>query len=410
MRCFLHFAAGNRLCTVSHNQLLNITAKPEPTMEALLALEDGRTFPCRSFTGPGETSGEVVFNTGMTGYQEILTDPSYRGQMVVMTYPLIGSYGINPEDVESDRIQAAAFLVKEYIDFPSNFRSTSTLADYLKSQEILGVENLDTRALTRHIRNVGAMRAVISTRDLDPASLIRRANEIPSMAGQNLAKVVTSAEPYGWQDGKPLAINLTEQPLDNKIWRQRGRKHSIVAFDFGIKYNIIRQLDEAGFEVVVVPAATPAATIQAMDPEGIFLSNGPGDPEPVTDAIETIRNLLDYRPMFGICLGHQLLGLALGARTFKLKFGHRGANQPVKNLRSGKVEITSQNHGFAVDMQTFPGKDIEITHINLNDNTLEGFKHLKLPIFSVQYHPEAAPGPHDARYLFDEFTKLMERK
>ena len=379
-------------------------------MEALLALEDGRTFPCRSFSGPGEASAEVVFNTGMTGYQEVLTDPSYRGQMVVMTYPLIGNYGINSDDVESDRIQVAAFLVKEYIDYPSNFRSTATLAAYLKSQKILGIENLDTRALTRHIRNAGAMRAVISTRDLDPASLTRRANEIPSMAGQNLAQVVTSAEPYRWQDGKPLAINLAGQPLNENIWRHRGRKQAVVAFDFGIKYNIIRQLDEAGFEVVVVPAATPAQTIQAMNPAGIFLSNGPGDPEPVTAAIETIRNLLDYRPMFGICLGHQLLGLALGAQTFKLKFGHRGANQPVKNLRSGKVEITSQNHGFAVDPQTLQGNDIEITHINLNDNTLEGFKHLKLPIFSVQYHPEASPGPHDARYLFDEFTKLMERK
>lgn len=379
-------------------------------MEALLALEDGRTFPCRSFTGPGETSGEVVFNTGMTGYQEVLTDPSYCGQMVVMTYPLIGNYGINPDDVESGRIQVAAFLVKEYIDFPSNFRSTATLADYLKSQKILGVENLDTRALTRHIRNAGAMRAVISTKDLDPESLTRRANEIPSMAGQNLAEVVTSTEPYGWQDGKPLTLELNDRPLDSSVWRYRGRKHSVVAFDFGIKYNIIRQLEEAGFEVIVVPAATSAQAIQNMDPEGIFLSNGPGDPEPVTAAIDTIRGLLDYRPMFGICLGHQLLGLALGAQTFKLKFGHRGANQPVKNLESGKVEITSQNHGFAVDTQTLEGGDIEITHINLNDNTLEGFKHLKLPIFSVQYHPEASPGPHDARYLFDEFTKLMERK
>ena len=379
-------------------------------MEALLALEDGRTFPCRSFTGPGETSGEVVFNTGMTGYQEVLTDPSYCGQMVVMTYPLIGNYGINPDDVESGRIQVAAFLVKEYIDFPSNFRSTATLAEYLKSQKILGVENLDTRALTRHIRNAGAMRAVISTQDLNPESLTRRANEIPSMAGQNLAEVVTSTEPYGWQDGKPLTLERNDRPPDSSIWRYRGRKHSVVAFDFGIKYNIIRQLEEAGFEVIVVPAATSAQAIQTMDPEGIFLSNGPGDPEPVTAAIDTIRSLLDYRPMFGICLGHQLLGLALGAQTFKLKFGHRGANQPVKNLQSGKVEITSQNHGFAVDTQTLEGSDIEITHINLNDNTLEGFRHLKLPVFSVQYHPEASPGPHDARYLFDEFTKLMERK
>jgi carbamoyl-phosphate synthase small subunit len=376
-------------------------------MDALLALEDGRTFPCRSFTGPGEASGEIVFNTSMTGYQEVLTDPSYSGQMVVMTYPLIGNYGVNPDDIESSRIQVAAFLIKEYQPYPSNFRSTATLADYLKSLDLLGVEGLDTRAVTRHIRNAGAMRAIISTAGLTPASLVKRANAIPKMTGLNLAKVVTTRKPFYWAKGQPKFFNPEGCPLDKTVWRQRASKPAVVAFDFGIKFNILRQLEQAGFEIVVVPSSTTADTIQAMQPDGIFLSNGPGDPEPVTDAIETIRSLLDYRPIFGICLGHQLLGLALGAQTFKLKFGHRGANQPVKNFRSGKVEITSQNHGFAVDTESLRGNDVEITHINLNDNTLEGFRHLKHPIFSVQYHPEASPGPHDARYLFDEFKKLM---
>jgi len=376
-------------------------------MDALLALEDGRTFACRSFAGKGEAAGEVVFNTGMTGYQEILTDPSYSGQMVVMTYPLIGNYGVNPEDIESGRIQVAGFLIKEYQAYPSNFRSTATLADYLTSHGILGVEHLDTRAITRHIRNAGAMRAIISTDDLRPASLVKRANEIPQMAGLNLAKVVTTPDPFYWESGKPEIIPADSRPLDKTIWRHRGLKSSVVVFDFGIKFNILRQMEKAGFELVVVPSATTADSIQAMAPDGIFLSNGPGDPEPVSDAIETIQALLDYRPIFGICLGHQLLGLALGAQTFKLKFGHRGANQPVKNVRTGKVEITSQNHGFAVDTESLQGNDIEITHINLNDNTLEGFRHRKYPIFSVQYHPEASPGPHDARYLFDEFKELM---
>jgi carbamoyl-phosphate synthase small subunit len=376
-------------------------------MDALLALEDGRTFACRSFTGPGEAMGEVVFNTSMTGYQEVLTDPSYRGQMVVMTYPLIGNYGVNPEDIESGRIQVAAFIIKEYQAYPSNFRSMATLADYLTDHGILGVEHLDTRAITRHIRNAGAMRAIISTKDLTPAALIKRANEIPKMTGLNLAEVVTTPDPFYWENGKPEIIHVDSRPLDKTIWRHRGAKRSVIAFDFGIKFNILRQMENIGFELVVVPSGTTADTIEAMAPDGIFLSNGPGDPEPVTDAVETIQTLLDYRPIFGICLGHQLLGLALGAKTFKLKFGHRGANQPVKNFRSGKVEITSQNHGFAVDTESLQGNDVEITHMNLNDNTLEGFRHLKYPIFSVQYHPEASPGPHDARYLFDEFKKLM---
>jgi carbamoyl-phosphate synthase small subunit len=376
-------------------------------MDALLALEDGRTFACRSFTGPGEAMGEVVFNTSMTGYQEVLTDPSYSGQMVVMTYPLIGNYGVNPEDIESGRIQVAAFIIKEYQAYPSNFRSTASLADYLKNHDVLGVEHLDTRAITRHIRNAGAMRAMISTEDLTPASLVQRANEIPKMAGLNLAKVVTTPDPFYWENGKLEIIHSDRHPLDKTIWRYRGAKRSVIAFDFGIKFNILRQMEKTGFELVVVPSATTAETIEAMAPDGIFLSNGPGDPEPVTDAVKTIRALLDYRPIFGICLGHQLLGLALGAKTFKLKFGHRGANQPVKNFRSGKVEITSQNHGFAVDTDSLQEKEVEITHINLNDNTLEGFRHRKYPIFSVQYHPEASPGPHDARYLFDEFKALM---
>jgi carbamoyl-phosphate synthase small subunit len=376
-------------------------------MDALLALEDGRTFACRSFTGPGEAMGEVVFNTSMTGYQEILTDPSYSGQMVVMTYPLIGNYGVNPEDIESGRIQVAAFIIKEYQAYPSNFLSTATLADYLTDHGILGVEHLDTRAITRHIRNAGAMRAIISTKDLAPATLVKRANEIPKMTGLNLAEVVTTPHPFYWENGKPEIIPVDSRPLDKTIWRHRGAKRSVIAFDFGIKFNILRQMEKTGFELVVVPSATTADTIETMAPDGIFLSNGPGDPEPVTDAIETIQALLDYRPIFGICLGHQLLGLALGARTFKLKFGHRGANQPVKNFRSGKVEITSQNHGFSVDTESLQGNDIEITHMNLNDNTLEGFRHRKYPIFSVQYHPEASPGPHDSRYLFDEFKGLM---
>ena len=376
-------------------------------MDALLALEDGRTFACRSFTGPGEAMGEVVFNTSMTGYQEILTDPSYSGQMVVMTYPLIGNYGVNPEDIESGRIQVAAFIIKEYQAYPSNFRSTATLADYLTDHGILGVEHLDTRAITRHIRNAGAMRAMISTKDLTPATLVKRANEIPKMTGLNLAEVVTTPHPFYWENGKPEIIHVDSRPLDKRIWRHRGAKRSVIAFDFGIKFNILRQMEKIGFELVVVPSATTADTIETMAPDGIFLSNGPGDPEPVTDAVATIQALLDYRPIFGICLGHQLLGLALGAKTFKLKFGHRGANQPVKNFRSGKVEITSQNHGFAVDTESLQGNDVEITHMNLNDNTLEGFRHRKYPIFSVQYHPEASPGPHDARYLFDEFKELM---
>ncbi len=378
-------------------------------MQALLALEDGRTFPCRSFTGPGEAGGEVVFNTSMSGYQEVLTDPSYSGQMVTMTYPLIGNYGVNHEDVESARIQVAAFLVKEYQPFPSNYRSTQSLAEYLRGQGVLGVEGLDTRALTHHIRNAGAMRAMISTTDRDAEALTKRARRIPSMEGLDLAREVSTAQPYRWQSGRPEPL-AADDALDARIWRQRGDRPSVVAVDFGLKYNIARCLEQAGCEVVVVPAATDAATIMAMAPSGLFLSNGPGDPEPVAYGVDTVRELLGRLPIFGICLGNQILGLAMGGRTYKLKFGHRGANQPVKNLATGTVEITSQNHGFAVDIQSLSADEVEVTHINLNDNTVEGIRHRRLPAFAVQYHPEASPGPHDARYLFDQFRSMMKRR
>ena len=376
-------------------------------MKALLALEDGRTFGCRSFTGPGEVGGEVVFNTAMSGYQEVLTDPSYNGQLVTMTYPLIGNYGVNTEDVESRQVQVAAFLIREYQPFPSNFRSTVTLADYLHRYGVLGVDSLDTRALTRHIRTTGAMRAMISTEELDPETLVYKARTLPSMAGLDLVKTVTFGRPYRWRNNQPELIDTTKTPLDRDIWLERGTRPGVVAIDFGIKYNILRCLVQQGLEVIVVPAFTAAATIKEMDPQGIFLSNGPGDPEPVTYGIETTRDLLGYRPIFGICLGHQILGLALGGKTYKLKFGHRGANQPVKNLITGKVEITSQNHGFAVAPDSLDRSRIEITHMNLNDDTLEGFRHKEIPVLAVQYHPEASPGPMDARYLFHEFRKLI---
>ncbi|MFA5906153.1 MAG: glutamine-hydrolyzing carbamoyl-phosphate synthase small subunit [Desulfobacula sp.] len=376
-------------------------------MKALLALEDGRVFPCRSFTGPGEAKGEVVFNTSMTGYQEILTDPSYYGQMVTMTYPLIGNYGVCPEDVESDRIQVAAFIIKEYQEFPSNYRSRGTLADYLIKSHVLGIEDLDTRALTRHIRKSGAMRAMISTSDLVPDSLVERARQIPSMLGSDLVGKVTTKKPYFWKYNQPDYID-TAKLNDPLIWHHKGKKHSVVALDFGIKYNIIRSLEKAGCEVLVVPARTDAKTIRALNPEGLFLSNGPGDPEPLTYAVDTIRQLLDVVPIFGICLGMQLLGIAMGGKTMKIKFGHRGANQPVKNLSTGRVEITSQNHGFAVDLNTI-GKDQSVmTHINLNEDSLEGLKSNTIRAFAVQYHPEASPGPHDSAYLFNQFAKVIK--
>ena len=376
-------------------------------MKALLALEDGRIFPCTSFTGQGEAAGEVVFNTSMTGYQEILTDPSYYGQMVTMTYPLIGNYGVCPEDIESDRIQVSAFIIKEYQEFPSNFRSKGSLADYLIKAHVLGIEDLDTRALTRHIRKSGAMRAVISTTDLDPDSLVAKAKSIPSMEGSDLVGHVTTKKPYFWKYNQPDYVDA-EKLADPLIWKYKGKKHSVVALDFGIKYNIIRCLETAGCEVLVVPAGTDARTIKDLNPDGIFLSNGPGDPEPLTYAVETIKALLGEAPIFGICLGMQLLGLAMGGKTMKIKFGHRGGNQPVKNLDTNKVEITSQNHGFAVDLNSLDKESSVLTHINLNEDSLEGLKNDSIRAFAVQYHPEASPGPHDAAYLFNQFAKVME--
>ena len=376
------------------------------TTRALLALEDGTVFKGRSFTGHGEAVGEVVFNTSMSGYQEILTDPSYCGQMVTMTYPLIGNYGINALDIESDKIQVKAFLVKEYQSYPSNWRSQKSLADYLESNKIPGIEGIDTRALTRHIRLAGAMKAALSTLDLDPDSLVERARHSPNMEGLDLVKEVTSQEPMLWQEGRPVEI---EGGLDQFQWPDQEDAWRVVAMDYGVKYNILRSLERRGCSILMLPAHTGSETINRLEPHGLFLSNGPGDPAAVTYAVETIRDQIGKRPIFGICLGHQLIGLALGGKTFKLKFGHRGANQPVKDMSTGKVEITSQNHGFCVDIESLDDPDVELSHINLNDNTLEGLIHKKMPLFSVQYHPEASPGPHDATYLFDRFIDAMTK-
>lgn len=375
-------------------------------MKALLVLEDGTVFPARSFTGPGEVGGECVFNTAMTGYQEVITDPSYKGQMVTMTYPLIGNYGVNDQDVESDRIQVEAFLVKEYLPFPSNFRSQGSLADYLKKSGILGLEGIDTRALTRHLRNHGSMRAVGSTECLNSEELIERTKAIPPMLGQGLVGKVTTSKAFRWIQGKvqPLSFEQMKNP-----WKTEGPGFKVVVLDCGVKYNILRSLERRGCQVLVVPALTPHKDILAVKPDGFLLTNGPGDPAVNPEIIQTVQNLLGLLPIFGICLGHQILGLALGGTTSKLKFGHRGANQPVKYLRTGRVEITSQNHGFSVDLESMKDPDVELTHINLNDQTLEGMEHKRLPAFSVQYHPEASPGPHDASYLFDHFLSLMER-
>ena len=375
-------------------------------MKALLALEDGTIFEGRSFTGHFETVGEVVFNTSMSGYQEILTDPSYCGQMVTMTYPLIGSYGVNDQDIESDRIQIKALLVKEYQRFPSNWRSRRNLAGYLQSNDIPGIEGLDTRAITRHIRLQGAMKAALSTKDLDPDSLVEKAAQSPDMEGRDLVKEVTCHEPMLWQNGRPVRL---QAGLDQFHWPDRPGIYRVVVMDFGVKYNILRSLEQRGCTILQVPADMDSTAIDRLEPHGLFLSNGPGDPAAVTYAVETIQGQIGKRPIFGICLGHQLTGLALGGKTFKLKFGHRGANQPVKDLKTGKVEITSQNHGFCVDMDSMKDPDIELSHINLNDNTLEGLVHRKGHLFSVQYHPEASPGPHDASYLFDRFIEMMKQ-
>ncbi len=363
-----------------------------------MALENGCVFTGESFGASGETAGEVVFNTSMIGYQEILTDPSYCGQIVTMTYPQIGNYGINPEDVESSKPQVAGFVVREYSKYYSNYRATESLGDYLKRFGVVGIEGLDTRKLTKIIRETGAMNAVISTTDPDNTSLIRKAKEFPSMSGLDLAKVVSTKIQYRFpMDGK------SESPNNGSA----RPAFKVIAYDFGIKTTILRKLYARGCEVTVVPANFSAAEVLKLNPDGVFLSNGPGDPAAVTYAIENVRQLIGRRPIFGICLGHQILALAAGAKTFKMKFGHRGANHPVKNLSNGTVEVTSHNHGFAVDPDSLP-PDYEVTHIDLNDNILEGFRHKSLPVFCVQYHPEASPGPHDSDYLFDEFLAAME--
>jgi carbamoyl-phosphate synthase small subunit len=366
---------------------------------AKLALEDGTVFTGRGFGAEGEAFGEVVFNTSMTGYQEVLTDPSYKGQIVTMTYPLIGNYGVTPEDTESPRPQVEGFIVREASRAPSNFRSQATLDLYLREHNVIGLEGIDTRALVRRLRVRGAMNGVLSTRDPDDAALVHKARNSPHIVGRDLVREVVPERPFSWTKGfsSPLVTYLpAHEP-----------RHHVVALDYGMKWNILRCLVQVGCRVTVLPGTATAAEVLAHEPDGIFLSNGPGDPEPLTYAIDALRRLADAKkPIFGICLGHQLLGLALGGETFKLKFGHRGANQPVLNKRTGRVEITTQNHGFAVRLDRMP-TDTEATHVNLNDGTLEGMRHRRLPIFSVQYHPEASAGPHDSGYLFEDFVKLM---
>ena len=374
---------------------------------AILALEDGRVFEGWSFGASGEHCGEVVFNTSMTGYQEVLTDPSYKGQIVTMTYPLVGNYGVNDEDFESTRPRVEGFVVKESCSFPSNWRSKGSLSDYLKCHGIVGIEGVDTRALTKHIRTAGAMRGILSTEDLDPDSLVEKSRNSPAMVGSDWVKAVTCSEAYEWGEKEGTGAGLWKWEKGQEGNPRIEKKFRVVAMDFGMKYNIVRHLASRGCQVSVVPAQMSAEEILKANPHGIFLSNGPGDPAALTYAIETVRALLGKKPIFGICLGHQLLGLAMGGKTYKLKFGHRGANQPVKNLLNGKIEITTQNHGFCVDMDTLPAGQVEITHVNLNDQSLEGMRHRRLPVFSVQYHPEASAGPHDAAYLFDEFINLM---
>ncbi len=361
------------------------------TMKGAIALEDGRVFEGESFGVEGKKAGEVVFNTSMMGYQEVLTDPSYKGQIVTMTYPLIGNYGVNPDDVESAGPKVEGFVVREYCPYPSNWRSTGNLGDYLVEHGIIAVSGIDTRALTKHIRTAGAMRAVIAAGEYDADNLIAEARSSPGLIGRDLVKEVTCEKSYEWAEGGNAS---------------RGAYH-VVVYDFGVKWNILRCLSESGRHVTVVPAATTAAEALAMSPDGILLSNGPGDPAGVPYVVEELRKLLGKKPIFGICLGHQLLALALGGKTYKLKFGHRGANHPVKELATGKIDITCQNHGFCVDIDSLDQREVEITHINLNDMTLEGMRHKELPVMSVQYHPEASAGPRDARHLFGRFQDMM---
>ena len=366
---------------------------------AKLALEDGTVFTGRGFGAAGETFGEVVFNTSMTGYQEVLTDPSYKGQIVTMTYPLIGNYGINAEDQESSRPQVEGFVVRELARVPSNFRSAGSLDAYLKEHGILGLEGIDTRALVRRLRVRGTMTGVLSTTDLDDASLVHKARTSPGIVGRDLVREVVPSRRFEWAEG--FTCPIVSQPLP-----ARPVNYHVAALDFGMKRNILRCLVQIGCRVSVVPGTATAEQVLALKPDGIFLSNGPGDPAALGYAVDMIGGLVGKKPIFGICLGHQLLGLALGAKTFKLKFGHRGANQPVLNQRTNRVEITTQNHGFAVALDSLPA-DLEPTHVNLNDGTLEGMRHRRWPLFSVQYHPEASAGPHDSSYLFEEFRQLL---
>jgi carbamoyl-phosphate synthase small subunit len=371
------------------------------TRPALLALADGRVFRGEALGATGEAGGEVVFNTSMTGYQEILTDPSYRGQMVCMTYPLIGNYGVNSEDVESRRPWLSGFIVKEACPFPSSWRARAPLDAYLREHGIVGIQGIDTRALTRHLRDHGAQEGMISTEEPDAARLVERARARPGLVGRDLVTEVSVRAPHGWDEaGWELARGYPPAP---------PARFRVVAFDSGIKQNILRCLAGLGCRVEVVPADTPAAAVLERKPDGIFLSNGPGDPEAVPYLIETVRALIGRAPIFGICLGNQILGLAFGGSTYKLKFGHHGANHPVRDLATGRVEITAQNHGFAVDPRSVEKRGLVETHVNLNDGTSEGMRHRELPIFSVQYHPEASPGPHDAHYLFRRFADLMTK-
>jgi carbamoyl-phosphate synthase small subunit len=376
-------------------------------MKAFLALEDGRIFKGDSFGARGEKPGEVVFNTSMTGYQEILTDPSYKGQIITMTYPLIGNYGINPEDAESLKPWLEGFVVRECSRLASNWRSQGSLGKYLKEHNIIGIEGIDTRALTEHIRQKGAMKAVISTEDLNEKRLIRKAKDSPGLIGRDLVKEVTSGQTYDWSNQKS---ETSGQKIDAGSQSKTDR-FKVVVIDYGVKYNILRELANLGCQVIVVPASTKAEKVLKMKPDGLLLSNGPGDPEGIPYVVEEVRKIIQKLtlPIFGICLGHQILGLALGGKTYKLKFGHHGANHPVKDLKTGKVAITVQNHGFYVDIDSLNKDDLEITHLNLNDKTLEGMRHKKLPLFSVQFHPEASPGPHDTQYLFGEFIDMMKQ-
>ncbi|HPM78417.1 MAG TPA: glutamine-hydrolyzing carbamoyl-phosphate synthase small subunit [bacterium] len=368
--------------------------------KAWLVLADGRAFVGHALGATGETLGEVVFNTSLMGYQEIISDPSYHGQIVAMTYPLIGNYGFNDEDHEAPRDYLAGFIVREGCSWPSNWRSRDDLDGYLKKRGIVGIAGIDTRALTKHIRDAGAQTGIISTVDHHRESLRRKAAEYPTLDGRDLVRNVTCDKPYAWKEGVWAREGGYPNPAAKKT------NFHVIAYDYGIKHNILRNLAACGCRVEVVPAQTSAAEVLAKNPDGVFLSNGPGDPAAVTYAVDAARELIGKKPIFGICLGHQILCLALGGTTYKLKYGHHGGNQPVMDLTTGKVEITAQNHGFAVDIDSLGG-DVECTHVNLNDRTVEGMAHKKLPVFSVQYHPEASPGPHDANYLFARFCRLM---